>query len=863
MFYLKLFGGASIEADGVPLAGTVAQRRRLALLALLAASAPRGISRERLAAYLFPEANAARARGALSDALHGVRKALGRDAVITVGDELRLDPTVVGSDVAEFEAALAAGDLPRAVSLYQGPFLDGFFVSDAPEFERWVAAKRESFGRKYAEVLEALARQREAAGDPAAQVQWLRKLAAHAPFDSRVAARLMQALGAAGDPGGALQQARTHQILLREELGIEPSAEIEAIAARLKVGAHDRSRESAPVALETEPATPVGTGTAQANGILASKSMPATASHRQTRARRRGLTIAAATSLVVVIAIALVALTRRTPERMAIAVLPFQNLSAEGPHAYFAGGLHSEIQTQLTKVAALRVISQTSTMDYARGNAPLRRIARELGVGSVVEGSVQVVGDRLRVNVRLIDAATGGQLWAERYDRALEDAFAVQSDVAQQIVTAVGAALSSDERRGMAEAPTVNTQAYQFYLQGRDYLARTGGLRQNYESAQQLFERAVAIDPSFALARAALSEVHGWMYWVGHDRSPLRLTRQREEAEAALRLAPDLPQAHLAMGLAHYHGRRDHRRALDELQIALRGLPNDAALVTSLGAVHRRLGNWDEVVATYHTAIQLDPRSARALYALGQTYGVTRRYAEAVRTFDRAMSLAPDHHAAAVTKGWIYVRWQGTLDTLRAALARLPSDAHMAEFGTRAAIHVGLLHLERRPDSLLAVLAASPPGVFQGQGSFHPTSLYAAWAHQLRGDRPAARAAFDTARALLDSVTREDPNDRRVRAALGLVLAGLGRGDDALREARWLRHSVVYREDAYEGPYVALDRAQILAQAGEADAALDEINRLLTKPSVFSVHLLRLDPLWDPIREHPRFKALLAKYGAR
>ena len=862
MFQLKLLGGASIEADGVPLTGTVAQRRRLALLALLAAS-PAGMSRERLVAYLFPEADSARAHRALSDALHGVRRSLGRDAVVATGDALRLDTALVSADVAEFNAALAADDLPRAASLYRGPFLDGFFVSDAPEFERWVAAERERLARQYADALETLVRQREAEGDLTAQVQWLRKLAAHDPFNSRVAVRLILALEVSGDPGGALQHARTHQILLREELGIEPPAEIEAIASRLRAGGQRPSREPAAVSPRAEPTRPEDIRTARASEPVTAVDTSAAPSGRLTRAPRRLAIAAAGAAACLAAAVALASRTELEHERTAIAVLPFQNLSAEGPHAYLAGGLHSEIQTQLTKVAALRVISHASTMGYARDTAPLSRITKELGVGSVVEGSVQVAGDRLRVHVRLVDAATGAQLWAERYDRALEDAFAVQSDVARQIVAAVGAALSGDERRAMAEAPTSNAQAYQFYLQGREYQRRTGALRENYQTAQQLFERAVALDPDFALARAALSEVHGRTYWIGHDRSPARLARQREEAEAALRLAPDLPQAHLAMGLVHSIGRRDYRRALHEMQIAARGLPNDAALITLLGSVHRRLGNWDAAVAAFEQAIRLDPRRAPALYFLGQTYQVTRRHADAARTFDRALSLMPDHHAAAVARGHLYLRWQGTLDTLRAAVARLPRDLELGQFGTRTAMHAQLLHLERRADSLLLVLAASPSGVFQGQLSFRPTSLFAAWAHQLRGDRRAALAAFDSARALLDSVRRERPDDRRVRAALGLALAGLGRRDDALREARWLQQSVGYREDAFEWTDVALDRAHILAQAGAADAALDEIERLLTRPSWFSVQVLRVDPHFDPIREHPRFKALLAKHGAR
>ncbi len=555
---------------------------------------------------------------------------------------------------------------------------------------------------------------------------------------------------------------------------------------------------------------------------------------------------------------------KRPTSISSIAVLPFQNLSAEGPHAYFAGGLHDELLTQLSKVAALTVISRTSVMGYAGTRTPLRQIASELGVGSVVEGSVQVVGNRLRVNVQLIDAATDAHLWAERYDRTLDDAFAVQSDIAQQIVGAVGAALSRTERQGLAAAPTANAEAYRLYLQGREYYLRPGYVRQNFEAAQQLYERALALDSGFALAHAALSQVHGFIYWWRYDPLPARATLQREQAEAALRLAPELPQAHVAMGLVHYYGRRDYHKALEEFAIALKGLPNDAETWTNVGAVHRRLGNWKEAIVTYERAIRLDPRDANLFYnSGGMAYFVMHRYAEAVRSFDRALSLAPDLHVADVRKGRAYFLWQGQLDTLRAALSRVPWDAGLGTLGTRAAEHVELLFWERQPDSLLRFLRMTRLAVFEGQIFFLPTSLYAAWAQQLRGDRPAARAAFESARVLLDSVMKQLPDDWRLHAAHGLALAGLARRSKALDEARWLQQSIVYREDAVWGPILGEYRARILAQAGEAEGALDEIERLLAEPSHFSVHKMRLDPLWDPIREQPRFKALLAKYAER
>ena len=651
-----------------------------------------------------------------------------------------------------------------------------------------------------------------------------------------------------------------HEILARHSMDAVPSL----AAARPTVP--EGLERAIATALAKVPADRFSTAAQFADALARRGSSATVGAARSSRRVARLAVIAVAGMVTVGGAILMLRPSPKAPgyARTAIAVLPLQNLSAQGPHAYFAGGLHDELLTQLSKVAALKVISRTSVMGYESTKTPLRQIASELGVGSVVEGSVQIEGSRLRVNVQLIDAATDAPVWAERYDRTLDDAFAIQSDVAQRIVAAVGAALSDAEQQRLAAVPTANAEAYRLYLQGREYLIRPGFLRRNEEIAQQLFETALARDPGFALAHAALSEVHGRMFWFRYDPSPARAARQRAEAEAALRLAPELPQAHVAMGLAHFWGRRDYRRALEEFRVALKGLPNDARVWQFIGTVHRRLGNWDEVLAAFEKATQLNPRDAQLFFGFGgYTYQLMHRYADAVRAYNRALTLVPDLYDAALAKGWTYVRWQGQLDTLRAALSQVPTAAELGPRGTRAALYVQLLHWERNADSLLQVLTMARAPVFEGQDFLLPSSLYAAWAHRLHGDRPAARAAFDSARVLLDSVLRELPDDWRVHAARGLALAGLGRRDETLQETRWLQQSVVYREDALQGPQVAEDRARILAQAGEAEAALDEIERLLAGPSWLSVHTLRLDPLWDPIRDHPRFKALLAKYAER
>ncbi len=543
----------------------------------------------------------------------------------------------------------------------------------------------------------------------------------------------------------------------------------------------------------------------------------------------------------------------------AVAVLPFENLSADGPHAYFAAGLHDELLTQLSSVAGLSLRGRASVMRYTGTTKSVRKIGEELQVGALVQASVQVVGDRLRFNVQLVDVATDRTLWAERYDRTLDDAFAIQSEVAQQVVAAVGSALNAEAQREVTRPPTASAEAYRFYLQGRAYFLRPTRLRQDYEAAEQLYERALALDSTFALAHAALAEVHALTHRLRYDPSPHRLTRAITAADNAIRLAPNLPQAHLAVRLAYALGRGDFKRGHDALLRAAQGLPGDARIRQYLGFSHRGLGQWDQAIAAFTKATELDPADADLFLALGITQGLARRYADAAESLVQAQRLAPDLHDAAITRGWIHARWTGRLDTLDAVLSRLPDALSIGRHGD-IALHRATLSLWRRnPGQLLQVLRTAPGPVLETELSFQPVALYGGWAHRQAGDEPAARAAFDSALVLLDARLADLPDDWRAIAARGLALAGLGRRKAAREEVRRLEESTG-NADGYFRPQLSEDRARILAQIGEADAALDEIERLLKGPSTLTAYVLQRDPLWDPIREHPRFRRLVAQY---
>jgi eukaryotic-like serine/threonine-protein kinase len=545
--------------------------------------------------------------------------------------------------------------------------------------------------------------------------------------------------------------------------------------------------------------------------------------------------------------------------RTALAVLPFRNLSADPADAYFAGGLHDELLTQLSRVAALSLRGRTSVLGYGETTKPVRQIAEELRIGTLLEGSVQVIRGRLRVNLQLIDVASEELLWGESFDRALDDVFDIQREVAQRVVSAVGAVLANGAPQAWEEAPTPDPEAYRLYLQGREYQRRPGRQRHSLEVAQQLFERALALDPEFALAYAALAEVHGWMRWAAYDTSESRLEAFREAAAEALRLAPDRPEARVAMGLWHYWGRRDYEAALSELEAASAALPNDARVAELIGFLNRRLGRWEAAISAFHLAAELDPRHPDLFFDLGaQTFQTTRRFADGVAACERALELAPDFHGAAVRKGWIVAAWQGRLDALRAALEEIPANAQLGPMGNAPAHWASLLLLERDADRLLEHIEASREAQPDALIWRADSSLHEAWAYRLRGDSAAAALAFGAALEHLEGLSLAGALDWRGRSLRGLALAGLGRRGEALAEADWLERIATERRDAFSSPRFLEARAAILAQAGAIEPAIAAVEELLAQPSFVSAHLLALDPVWDPIRQYPRFRALLA-----
>ncbi len=537
-------------------------------------------------------------------------------------------------------------------------------------------------------------------------------------------------------------------------------------------------------------------------------------------------------------------------------MLPFANMSADPENEYFSDGITDAIITHLTKIADLKVTSRTSSMQYKDpAGKSLREIARELGVATVVEGGVQRTEDRVRVNAQLIDATSDEHLWAEIYDRNLTDVFAVQSEVAQQIAAALQATLTPTVRQEIERKPTDNLEAYGYYLRAMDYFERSE-TEEDMRSAVQMAQAALELDAEFAEAWALLSRLHSRFYWFYWDRSDERLAQARSAAERALELQPGMGVGHVALGFYYYHGFLDYDRALAEFDLAKQSLPNDAHVWGGIGWVQRRQGKFDDSIVNLKKAFELSPRSAQIAANIGDTYRMKRDYAEAERYYDRTILLNPDWSRGYIRKADLYVRWQGDVAEAWAVLDewRERSDS------TYRAYTIELLW-GRRYAEALEWLSSNPSEVFANYVAVYPKALYQAQVYTFM-DRPEeALVYYDSARVYLEAGLLDRPNDERLHSALGIAYAGLGRKEDAIREGRiGVQLMPLEKEAAWKGLLRLYELTQIYILVGEHDAAIDELEHLLSIPSDLSVPRLRIDPTYDPLRDHPRFQALLTKY---
>jgi TolB-like protein/cytochrome c-type biogenesis protein CcmH/NrfG len=538
------------------------------------------------------------------------------------------------------------------------------------------------------------------------------------------------------------------------------------------------------------------------------------------------------------------------PEK-SIAVLPFENLSEEKKNAYFADGIQDEILTDLAKIADLKVISRTSVMQYRSSTTRnLTEIGKQLGVAYLLEGSVQRAEGKVRVNAQLIDARSDAHLWAQTYDRDLSDVFAIQSDIAQSIAEQLQAKLAPEERTRLAVKPTNNPDAYLLYLQANE-LIHVGASRQEAVDADKLYAQAIALDPNFALARARASMLNSLMYFIGRD--PARKTRARALADEALRLAPNLGEAHLALGLCFYRIDRDYAAALKELAVAGAASPNDSEILDASGLVYRRQGRWRDALAAFARARELDPRRAH-FEAAPETLQVLRQWTAAKDAYEKGLQLEPQ-----LLDGWIgltHVQFaqSGNPAVARATLDRLPEtlknkpDAIEARWDFAMMVRDFAAAGKSLPDL--------PPNEFPNT---EPRAYYEGCIAFAQGDLTRSRSLLEETRPLHETGVRDHPDDPEFLASLGKVYALLGRKEDAIRAARRAVELCPESKDAVDAPFYATNLAFVYAQTGEVDQAVTLISGLLTTPAAERVNLayLRLSWEWDPLRNDPRFKALL------
>ncbi|PYK50852.1 MAG: hypothetical protein DME51_04595 [Verrucomicrobia bacterium] len=592
------------------------------------------------------------------------------------------------------------------------------------------------------------------------------------------------------------------------------------------------------------------------------KATPTVASPKQVRRNIALLTVA---GVAISAGVGFFVLPRAVAHKIdkSIAVLPFENLSAEKENAYFADGIQDDVLTNLSKIGDLKVISRTSVMPYRGKASNVREIGKALGVSTILEGSVRRFGNRVRVNVQLINTANDQHIWAEDYDGDLTDVFAIQTDLAQKIASELRAKLSPSEKAQIESKPTENGEAYFAFVQAHNLSCAFEDF-DKLKQGEQLYDRAIELDPKFALAMARYSQLESWVVHT-FERTSQRREKARNLAERGLQLQPDLPEAHLALGFSYYYGDNNFDAALREFEIAQQGLPNESEVYLAIGAIQRRQGKWAESTASLEKAVSLNPKDIWSLQNLSFNYQMLRNYDAANKTIDRALALDPTAFEPLEVKSKLAIAWSGDFSVAEKAFEAVKSvpmtkEQKVKTAGGRANVFLlerkyseGLQVAESLPDDQLAALSGALCGKYYLIG-FARKSLH---------DEDGARTAFLKARSAAEEQLKRSPDAADTHIQLARVLAYLGEKDAALAEAQRATELQPESKDAFSGPEITAGVAEVHAVLGNNGRAIEILDGLLNRPSSITVEYLKVNPIWDSLRNDPNFQVLLTKYSGK
>jgi len=584
--------------------------------------------------------------------------------------------------------------------------------------------------------------------------------------------------------------------------------------------------------------------------------------------RRKGLLIAAG-ALLIAVATFCVWLyfkqaegTSLVPEKT-IAVLPFQNFSPDKENAFFADGVQDDILTSLAKIKDLRVISRSSVMKFRDAAAQnLRAIGKTLGVANVLEGSVRREGDRVVVNVQLVDAQSARQIWANRYDRTLADSLGLQGELASEIADALRATLSTDEQARVTAKPTQNPDAYVFYLRANQISRNPDTLLEDYKTAEQLYVQAIALDPDFALAHARLASVCAEIF---HYYEPTQdwENRARAEAEIALHLQPNLAEAHLALGQCIYWMDQDYERALEQFDIAARLSPSNGDIGRLIAAIKRRQGKWEQSLKEYERVARLDPQNPNTVRELIFTNTAMRRWPEAARWVEQLRAMAPASIVAKIQSGYVDFWWKGDTALLKSFLNQVPPGVDPDGGVTSVRWEVAMLDRDYAAARRAIDGSTAKELSYTAEGAT-PRSFFEGSIALAQGDIAGSQKYFADAQPVFENAVKEAPLSAMRHANLGWFYAFMGRKEDAMREGRRAVELKPESKDAVDGVIANCYLALIYARVGEKDLAFALLDRLIKTPGAvdsvdYSVTINDLKHRWewDPIRSDPRFQKLL------